>query len=187
MLFAFILGSIVAAAQAVAGPAPAIFAPGVISGPAGDGSPSFTPDGKTLFFTRSGASAETIMESHLVSGSWTIPEIAPFSGTWNDEHAVVAPDGTYLVFVSSRPIPGTQKKAAHLYRVDRTGDGWGTPLELPAAVNIGPYVFAPSVGPDGTIYFLSIGSGRIKPPRRCRLAVPRPPMSIRRSREMDRS
>ena len=57
-----------------------IFAPGVISGPANDGSPSFMPDGKTLFFTRSGSSAGTIMESRLVDGHWTTPEIAPFSG-----------------------------------------------------------------------------------------------------------
>ena len=35
--------------------APQIFAPAVISGPANDESPTFSPDGDTLLFTRSGA------------------------------------------------------------------------------------------------------------------------------------
>ena len=33
--------------------APKLFAPGVISGPADDLSPAFSPDGNSLFFTRS--------------------------------------------------------------------------------------------------------------------------------------
>jgi Tol biopolymer transport system component len=94
------------ATAAPAGPTPMIFAPGVVSGPANDGSPSFMPDSKTLFFTRSGSSAGTIMESHLVDGHWAAPEIAPFSGQWNDQRGAVAPDGSYLIFVSTRPVTG---------------------------------------------------------------------------------
>ena len=147
-------------AGAPTGPTPMIFAPGVISGPANDGSPSFTPDGKTVFFTRSGTSAGTILESHLVDGHWTSPEIAPFSGQWNDQHAAVAPDGSYLVFVSTRPVAGIAERVAHIWRADRTGNGWGTPQHVSATVNIGPRIFAPSIAADGTIYFLSIGDGR---------------------------
>jgi Tol biopolymer transport system component len=146
------------ATVAAAGPTPTIFAPGVISGPAHDGSPSFMPDGKTLFFTRSGSSAGTIMESHLVDGHWTTPEIAPFSGQWNDQHAAVAPDGSYLIFVSTRPVTGITERVAHIWRTDRTASGWTTPQHLSAAVNLGPRIFAPSIAADGTIYFLSIGT-----------------------------
>ena len=39
----------------IVGPAPEIFGPGVISGPENDGSPTFSPDGQTLYFTRSAA------------------------------------------------------------------------------------------------------------------------------------
>ncbi|HTX59831.1 MAG TPA: hypothetical protein VMH02_09125 [Verrucomicrobiae bacterium] len=140
-------------------PAPQIFAPGVISGPANDGAPSFTPDGKTLFFTRSGSGAGTILESHLVAGRWTPPQIAPFSGEYNDQHAAVAPDGSYLIFVSTRPVPGVAGRVAHLWRVARTSGGWGVPEHLPAAVNVGPRIFKPSIAADGTVYFLSIGEG----------------------------
>src|SRR5579863_7669270 len=141
-------------------PAPQIFAPGVISGPANDGAPSFTPDGRTLFFTRSGAGAGTILESHLVEGTWSTPEIASFSGQWNDQHAAIAPDGSFLVFTSTRPVPGVSGHVAHLWRVARTADGWGEPAHLPDTVNIGPRIFKPSVARDGSIYFMSIGPKR---------------------------
>lgn len=140
----------------VNGPAPVIFAPGLISGPANDGSPTFAPDGKTLYFTRSGSGGGTILESHLVNGTWTRPEIAPFSGEWNDQHPSMAPDGSYLLFVSSRPAPGMASRVSHIWRVDRTGNGWGTPVHLPVTVNFAPLIFAPSVAADGTIYFLRI-------------------------------
>src|SRR5580704_10880956 len=39
-----------AAAGGFIGPAPQIFSPGVISGPANDGSPTLSPDGNTLYF-----------------------------------------------------------------------------------------------------------------------------------------
>lgn len=137
--------------------APQLFAPGVISGPANDGAPSFTPDGKTLFFTRSGTSAGFILESHWVNGTWTTPTIAPFSGHWNDQHAAIAPDGSFLVFTSTRPVPGIQGKVAHLWRVARTANGgWGTPMHLPPEVNVGKRLFKPSVARDGSIYFLNI-------------------------------
>jgi hypothetical protein len=44
-----------AATPVVSAPAPEIFAPGEISGPANDGAPTFSPDGNTLFFTRHSA------------------------------------------------------------------------------------------------------------------------------------
>ena len=49
---------------------PRLFAPGVISGSADDMSPAFTPDGKTVFFTRANDSGSMIFVSHLVNGEW---------------------------------------------------------------------------------------------------------------------
>ena len=57
-----------------------IFAPGIISGPANDGSPTFSPDGTTLFFTRYAAHWSVILQSHLEKGKWSEPVVAPFSG-----------------------------------------------------------------------------------------------------------
>lgn len=147
-------------------PVPAIFAPGVISGPGNDGAPSFSPDGKTLYFTRSAANWTAIVESHEVDGQWSRPALAPFSGEWPDSSPALAPDGTYLVFQSTRPlaplkeapkpgepIPGV---ASNLWRVDRSGTGWTAPVRLPDTVNIGRSIWKPSIAGDGTIYFTNI-------------------------------
>jgi Tol biopolymer transport system component len=103
------------ASQAVLGPAPEIFEPGVISGPANDGSPTFSPDGNTLFFTRSTAAWGMILESHKIDGRWSKPTPAPFSGEWPDSSPGMSPDGSFLVFVSIRPATpaGPGDKAAH--------------------------------------------------------------------------
>src|SRR5580693_8600531 len=91
-------------------PTPQIFAPGVVSGPANDGSPAFSPDGHTIFFTRSTANWGVIVESHHVDGHWTQPTLAPFSGEWPDSSPAMSPDGSYLVFESNRPkIPLTSR------------------------------------------------------------------------------
>jgi hypothetical protein len=131
-------------------PAPEIFAPGVISAGANDGSPTFSPDGNTLFFARS-STWSVILESHRSGGRWSEPRVAPFSGQWNDWAPEFAPDGSYVVFVSVRP-----ETHANLWRSDRAGAGWSAPVRLPDAVNIGPSVWKPSMAADGSIYFVSI-------------------------------
>jgi WD40-like Beta Propeller Repeat len=60
-----------AATPVVSAPVPEIFAPGEISGPANDGAPTFSPDGNTLFFTRSTAQWTVIVESHKLNGHWS--------------------------------------------------------------------------------------------------------------------
>ena len=130
--------------------APTIFAPGVVSRYTNNGSPTFSPDGKTLFFARS-ANWSVILESHRQGDGWSTPEIAPFSGTWNDWSPEFSPDGRYLIYVSVRP-----KLGANLYRVDRTGNGWSQPVRLPDAVNIGRSQWKPSIAGDGSIYFTSV-------------------------------
>jgi hypothetical protein len=137
-------GSTVAAAIS-----PEIFAPGVISGPANDGSPTFSPDGKTLFFTRSTAAWGVILESHQSHGKWSEPQVAPFSGEYSDSSPGMAPDGSFMLCVSLRPkdsspADSSQKpqRVADLWRSDRTGSGWSKPVRMPDAVNIGPYLEA---------------------------------------------
>ena len=155
---AFALVVAPALAQADPKPAPELFAPGVISSPANDGSPAFTPDGNTLLFTRSAATWSAILESHRVNGAWTAPVLASFSGEWPDSSPAIAPDGSFAVFVSIHKdgAPGHPASVANLYRVDRTKTGWSAPAKLPDTVNIGPAIWKPSVAADGTIYFVSI-------------------------------
>ena len=146
---------------------PRLFAPGVISGPADDLSPAFTPDGKAVFFTRGNASGSMIMVSTLADGHWSAPTIAPFSGRWNDLETSMAPDGSFLVFASNRPATGSGPpidgnwgghsypgRGGNLWRVDRTGSVWGEPKRLPETINATSSTWSPSVSSDGSIYFM---------------------------------
>lgn len=146
---------------------PKLFAGGIISGAADDLSPAFTPDGKTVYFTRGNGSSSTIMVSSLVNGQWSAPRIAPFSGTWRDLEPAMAPDGSFLVFASNRPANDGGKpldgsfngkifpgNGGNLWRVNRLGDGWGPPQRLPEAINADSGTFSPSIAADGSIYFM---------------------------------
>jgi len=139
-------------ALAASAPMPEIFAPGVISGPANDADPAFTPDGKLVVFSRNGM----LLESRNTGGKWSAPELAPFSGQWSDQQPTMSPDGKFLVFVSSRPVhPGdSQRPSGNLWRVDRLAGGWGEPVHLPATVNRGNSTWAPSIAGDGSLYFI---------------------------------
>ena len=147
--------------------APQVFAPGVISGLANASAPAFSPDGRTVYFTRSNGSDYDILVSRFDGAHWSTPVIAPFSGQWRDLEPAMAPDGSYLIFASSRPSPGSRTppdgtwggqphpgKGGNLWRVDRKGDGWSEPKRLPETVNRSGNVFSPSIAADGDLYFM---------------------------------
>jgi hypothetical protein len=153
------------AAQAAV--APQLFAPGTISGAANEDSAAFAPDGRSVYFDRMDWPRGTIMESHRTATGWSAPKPAPFSGHWLDHDPAMAPDGSFLVFTSNRPDTPDGKPldavradgkvvrggGGHLWRVDRKGDGWGTPVRLPDTVNASSRTYAPYVVADGSVYF----------------------------------
>jgi hypothetical protein len=146
--------------------APKLFEPEA-GWPAGtDASPAFTPDGRTVFFTHAVGPSRTIMVSHLAHNVWSKPEPAPFSGTWRDIEPAMAPDGSYLVFISNRPAtPGGEiltgffggqprpGAGGNIWRVNRVGAGWGDPIRLPDSVNSNSAIYSPAVTGDGSLYF----------------------------------
>ncbi|HEY3813601.1 MAG TPA: hypothetical protein VGL66_10270 [Caulobacteraceae bacterium] len=171
LMFA-VLGAVSAAVAASAAderPAqvsPVLFAPEATWPAGADVAPAFTPDGRTVFFTHSEGEKRTIMLSHRGAHGWSAPSVAPFSGTWRDIEPYMAPDGSYLVFVSNRPAtPGGKPldgyfggqarpgKGGNLWRVDRKGVGWGEPHRLPDVINAGGAIYSPAVARDGSIYF----------------------------------
>lgn len=148
-------------------PGPTLFAPGVISGAAHDSAPAFTPDGQTVYFTRSDEAHSTLLVSHLQGGHWSEPATAPFSGRWKDMEPSMSPDGAFLVFISNRPHDGGDKPldgffmgrrfpagGGNLWMVRREGDHWSAPVRLPDLVNRSDSTFAPSVAANGALYFM---------------------------------
>lgn len=164
-LAVLLLASFAAAPGFSASLVPTVFAPGVISGPNHEAAPAFTPDGKTVYFQRSSDRGGTILVSHLAHGRWSKPQIAPFSGVWDDIEPAMAPDGSFLVFISNRPsTPGGQtlqgfyngspQFGGNMWRVERRGKGWSDPVRLPDTINRSTTIFAPSIVADGSIYFM---------------------------------
>lgn len=146
---------------------PTVFAPGVISRAPHEAAPAFTSDSRTVYFQISTPMASTILISNRKDDQWSIPKIASFSGKWNDMEPAMSPDGSYLIFSSSRPIkPGGHSidgffngkrqpgQGGNLWRVNRKENGWGKPRLLPTIINSGTYVFGHSIARDGSLYFM---------------------------------
>jgi hypothetical protein len=132
---------------------------------------AFTPDGATVFFDRSEGAHKTIMVSHRIDGHWAPPQVAGFSGRWFDQDPLVAPDGSYLLFHSDRPVRrggqplvqdyfvGGRAPGSNLWRVDRQGAGWSEPVWLGPVINDDVFVDFASVTADGTLYFMRFDPG----------------------------
>jgi len=147
-------------------PTPTMFAAEVQWGPQNDSSPAFTPDGNTVVFTRRSGALRQLMISHKNGDTWSEPVVAPFSNVGNNIAPAMAPDGSYLIFASNRPAvaggamldgffggkpqPG---RGGNLWRVDRKGDSWGTPVRLPDVVNRSSSTYDMSIAKDGSLYF----------------------------------
>lgn len=132
-----------------------------------DASPAFTPNGDTVVFTRGRGADRHLYVAHRHGSAWSTPAPAPFSNRWMDIEPAMAPDGSYLVFVSNRPVHGGgvaldgqwggkawPGRGGNLWRVDRVGAGWGIPTRLPATVNADSSTFSPAVASDGSVYFM---------------------------------
>jgi len=59
-----------------------LFAPGIISAGDYDSHPTFTPDGREIYFLKMAPNFSpcTIFVSRYKDGGWSEPEVAPFSG-----------------------------------------------------------------------------------------------------------
>ena len=168
---------ILALALGTAVSAPAVRAAANIAAPpaagpwteARDASPAFAPDGGTVVFTRGSGTARRLYIARRHDGTWSAPMQAPFSDRWMDFEPTMAPDGSYLVFVSNRPANGIGHpldgdwggkaypgRGGNLWRVDRVGDGWGTPQRLSDVVNAGTSIFSPTVTKDGSLCFVRV-------------------------------
>jgi Tol biopolymer transport system component len=145
---------------------PEVFAPTVISGPNHEAAPAFTPDGATVYFQRSSVAGGVILVSHRQRDShWSKPQIASFSGTWSDLEPAMAPDGSFMVYISNRPAVedgkplegfynGKGQDGGNMWRVDRRGQGWSDPVRMPDTINRSSNIFAPAIVGDGSVYFM---------------------------------
>ncbi len=128
------------------------FAPGVLPDDLEHYRVTLTPSGDTAFFgagegffpmTRQA----TIHQVVRVDGAWEEVTTAPFSGTWSDIDPFIDPAGRHLYFSSIRE----GSEAVDLWRVERTGNGWGTPERLELSTDDDELF--PSVDASGRLFF----------------------------------
>jgi hypothetical protein len=140
---------------------PEIFAPGVISDDRWQWRLTFTPNGKTAYFSVSDGffpqtREATILVSHKgKDGSWGSPEVAPFSGEHSDIDPFITPNGQRLYFSSNRPVDGTPKVDFDIWFLERTPRGWSEPIHAGPEVNSELDELYASATASGTLYFAS--------------------------------
>ena len=144
---------------------PALFAPGIVSTMDRETGITFSPDGKTVYFSKWSSDFRKVFicESKYKNGKWQKPTIATFSGRYRDQQPFISPDGKKLFFISNRPV---MEKDTVPFRVDIwyvekiKGNKWGNAKWLGYPVNRARYIhYSPSVAANGNIYFSAQRAG----------------------------
>ena len=142
--------------QTPPGDTPRLFAPGIVCTGMDDRDIAISPTMDEIFYGVLEPPHYVIVHLVQINGRWQPPQIAPFSGHYNDYEPQFSPDGSRLYFCSERPLSGQgEPKDSDIWFVERTAGGWGDPHNLGGPVNTEKNEFYPSVTHDGTLYFTS--------------------------------
>jgi len=138
---------------------PQLFAPDLISTANYEGTPTFSSDGKELYYTF-GDPSQTYMSivfMKQVNGKWTKPETCSFSGrtSFKDKNPFISPDNHRMYFTSNRPINDTSDVNDNfdIWYVERSESAWANPVRLDTIINTTDDEDCPSVSNSGTLYY----------------------------------
>lgn len=133
----------------------AVFAPGVVSDELGNRDMAIAPDGSEFFYTIQyrGGLFSAIVHVQKIKGKWSKPEVATFSGNFNDLEPAFSPDGSTLYFSSNRPSAGKTVKDYDVWFVTKQNGKWVNPQQMATPVNTNEDEFYVSVAKSGNLYF----------------------------------
>jgi len=126
-----------------------------------DGSPNFSSDFSTIYFTRckKGKNQQLgcqILSANATGGNWSEPkvELEALGDSVTTAHPAISPDGLTLYFVSDMPGGLGEND---IWKVTRSDEGgtWGAPVNLGEEINTPGNELYPFVHNDGTLYFSS--------------------------------
>jgi Tol biopolymer transport system component len=144
---------------------PKLFGEKVISAGEFEFNASFTPDSRTVFFSKGTTNWDilALFSSSIEKGNWGKPVLLPFSGKYRDADPFVSFDGKKLFFISDRPVNGNPFKNFdyHIFYVDlNNGKVVSEPklVELPLLNGLSPLY--PSVAANGNMYFTATVNGK---------------------------
>jgi hypothetical protein len=129
------------------GDKPELFAPGILSTSEANihSTASFTPDGREVYFSRLIDKPYRIgvLRMKEVDGRWSQEEFVPNLENAFSPH--LSPDGKKLYCATS-----------NILVLERTPDGWSTPIDLGSTINFQKRQDGASVTADGTLYYTAM-------------------------------
>lgn len=130
-----------------------LFAPEIINHLA-HSSPTFTPNGKQIYWSTVSENDETrkIFYVEYENHKWSEPMVADFSGKYHDDHPFITNDGEKLFFASKRPKAKNGIQENDIWILDKTKQGWSEPKTINNLIGF----WTPTIAHNGTIYFLEI-------------------------------
>ncbi|WP_445438727.1 OmpA family protein [Dyadobacter flavalbus] len=141
---------------------PVLLSKDIFDADANEGSPAFSPDGKTLVFARGntgkkkGTADVDLYLSRNVNGQWTVPAILPINDSlaWDGSPAF-SRDGKTLYFASNR---AGGAGGIDLYRTNMDASGrFSKPVNMGKDINTAGDEMFPYVAEGGKLYFASDG------------------------------
>lgn len=115
----------------------------------------FSPDGQEVYFTHQALEPPklTILFMRQENGVWSQPQVAPFSGTYDDNCAMFSRDGRRFYFTSNRPLSGNgePQEDAGIWFVEKGDTGWSEPRPINSPTDIDR--------DEGTLYFSAVLEG----------------------------
>lgn len=159
MLAAILLSNNIGAQQLEA---PRRWTPAAIATSGYESSPTFTPDGREMYFLSADASFSKyrVLFSRCEAGKWSKPEVPSFAKSLPviEADPFVTHDGKRLYYISSRQDP--KHEDFDIWFVDRNADGsWSEPSRLPEPVNSPTSELLPRQDLQGRLYFGSAREG----------------------------
>lgn len=128
-----------------------------------EGTPAFSPDGKTMYFTRCRWDANyprmaEIYSAQRTDAAWGEAKLCELTRDTLSSfaHPAISPDGNYIYFVSD--MPGGEG-GLDLWRAEITGGSFGPVENLGAELNTEGDEMFPTFRPNGDLYFSSNGRG----------------------------
>jgi len=136
---------------------PTLFAPGIVGTGMFTRDMAISPAGDEILYCVSigNHTYGTILWTRLEGGAWTAPEVVPFasSGKTFDFEPAFSPDGNRIYFMSSRADGNEKPGDQDIWYVERTPEGWGSPVNPGSPLNSDGGEFFPSPTEDGYLYF----------------------------------
>ena len=138
-----------------------LFEPGNISTGSVEYGSSFSENALEVYFVRSEDpwgtmnSKGTIYYSQKTQGQWSQPEVAFFSGEFDDSDPHLSGDGQSIYFISKGRSP-LSNSSADIWLIRKSEEGsWSTPTRLPQPINSAADEWCPKTDASGNLYFAS--------------------------------